>query len=86
MELIKGYISLGNHHTSYPEKMSHIISNSYVESDMADRFLCLLYRDERNYQEVLANRMDPIEIWKNLKYRAYGKQVGQCQKRIYGIS
>lgn len=55
--------------------MSHIISNSYVESDMTDRFLCWLYRDERNYQEVLANGMDPIEIWKNLKYKAYGKQV-----------
>ena len=55
--------------------LSHIISNPYVESDMTDKFVCVIYMRARNHIDILKNGMDPQEIWKKLKYHAYDEQV-----------
>ena len=55
--------------------MSHIISNPYVEEDMTNKFVCVIYYKERNDVVVLSNGIGPLEIWDILKYRAYNKEV-----------
>jgi hypothetical protein len=55
--------------------MSHIISNPYVERDMTDNFVCVLYFRERKNPEIRNNGMDPRTIWNALGYEAFDQSV-----------
>ena len=55
--------------------MSDIISNPYVENDMTDKFVCVIYFRERNEIEVKKNGMNPFEMWKIMKYNAFDESV-----------
>ncbi len=55
--------------------MSHIISNPFVERDMTDNFVCVLYFRDRNELDIRNNGMDPFTIWERLGYRAFDNSV-----------
>jgi hypothetical protein len=55
--------------------LSSIIANRYVEADMTKNFVCILYQEDRNNNEVRDNGIDPFEIWKKLHYTAYDELV-----------
>ena len=55
--------------------MSHIIANPHAESDMTDRFLYVLYYQDRNRNEVRINGMNPFDIWHRLHYNAYDQLI-----------
>jgi hypothetical protein len=55
--------------------MSHIISNPYVERDMTDLFVCVLYFRDNNDLDIRNNGMDPYRIWDRLGYRAFDDSV-----------
>ncbi len=55
--------------------MSHIISNPYVERDMTDDFVCILYFRDHNDRDIRNNGMDPFTIWGRLGYRAFDESV-----------
>jgi hypothetical protein len=55
--------------------MSHIISNPYVERDMTDNFVCVLYFSEQNDLDIRNSGMDPCTVWNTLGYRAFDQSV-----------
>lgn len=55
--------------------MSDIISNPYLERDMANNFVCVIYFKDRNEADVRKNGMDPFAIWKILKYNAFDENI-----------
>jgi hypothetical protein len=55
--------------------MSHIISNPYVEEDMTNKFVCVIYYKERNDVAVLSQGISPSKVWDVLGYNAYNKDV-----------
>jgi hypothetical protein len=55
--------------------MSDIISNPHVEKDMTDKFICVIYFQDRNEADVRINGIDPLVIWEILGYHAFGESV-----------
>lgn len=55
--------------------MSDIISNSQLERDMTDNFVCVIYFRDHNEADVRANGMEPMRIWEILRYHAFHENV-----------
>lgn len=46
-----------------------------MEQDMTMRFLCELFFEDNNNIEVVENGMDPTDIWRNMRYKAFSDEI-----------